>query len=96
MSFLRPTRRPLLKAFKGAIAVAFLGGCRLGPADDYADYDASPDTNDAASAFDSGTDANAAIDATVETDADSDFDAETGDAGDAGDADIGDARVDGD
>ena len=63
--------RPLIKKIQGALAVAFVGGCRLQPAprydggvDDASTTDAASDAHDAASdaaedvALDSPSDAN--------------------------------------
>ncbi len=83
--------RPLIKAFKGMLAVSFIGGCRLAPVtrDDAGAADAS--VNDGTTTYDAPEDVDSSKDAGKDSDA---ADAFSDAAGDAAETDAADAASD--
>lgn len=86
--------RPLIKAFKGMLAVSFIGGCRLAPVprDDAGAADAS--VNDGTTTYDAPEDVDSSKDAGKDSGTDSSADAFSDAAGDAAETDAADAASD--
>jgi hypothetical protein len=80
------SRRPLIKAIKGMLAVTFVGGCRLAPVyQDAGTKDASDDVSASDATTDSATDASFdAHDSSPDAENDASDAAEATDAADSG------------